>query len=239
MLADELLEGFFDKALAASFQLVRTEAEDFHQANQKPEGLLGGLMNLVVNDSYVPPFHAMACQTEHMLTLGRNKTRFNRLADGFGSALGKHAEWRKPALSKINSPTSPQPVDLGTRESLLTPQQQQQQRQRSQSSVSQLSTQSGQSSSSPSARTPETRSLAEVESRYREESQMVRAAQEAVMQRPNFAIDAIGDSDGEDDEAEVEDDSGVMDEVSPPRSVYSGLCTDPALGGSIPQSARR
>lgn len=42
---------------------------------------------------------------------------------------------------------------------------------------------------------------------------MVRAAQEAVMSRPNFAIDAIGDSDGEDEE-EVEDDSGVMDEVS-------------------------
>jgi hypothetical protein len=50
--------------------------------------------------------------------------------------------------------------------------------------------------------------------RYREESQMVRAAQEAVLSRPNFAIDAIGDSDGEDDEEEVEDDSGVMDEVS-------------------------
>lgn len=55
-----------------------------------------------------------------------------------------------------------------------------------------------------------------MEMRYREESQMVRAAQEAVLQRPNFAIDAIGDSDGEDDEEEVEDDSGVMDEVSPP-----------------------
>lgn len=53
-----------------------------------------------------------------------------------------------------------------------------------------------------------------MESRYREESQMVRAAQEAVLSRPNFAIDAIGDSDGEDEE-EVEDDSGVMDEVSP------------------------
>lgn len=45
---------------------------------------------------------------------------------------------------------------------------------------------------------------------------MVRAAQEAVLQRPNFAIDAIGDSDDEDDEGqEVEDDSGVMDEASP------------------------
>jgi hypothetical protein len=53
VLADELLEGFFDKALAASFQLERSEVEDYHQTNQKSEGLLGGLMNLVVNDSYV------------------------------------------------------------------------------------------------------------------------------------------------------------------------------------------
>lgn len=41
---------------------------------------------------------------------------------------------------------------------------------------------------------------------------MVRAAQEAVMHRPNFAIDAIGDSDGEEEET-PEDDAGVMDEV--------------------------
>ena len=40
---------------------------------------------------------------------------------------------------------------------------------------------------------------------------MVKAAQEAVMHRPNFAIDAIGDSDGEDEGGE--DDTGVMDEV--------------------------
>jgi len=53
VLADELLEGFFDKALAASFQLERSEVEDYHQANQKSAGVLGGLMNLVVNDSCV------------------------------------------------------------------------------------------------------------------------------------------------------------------------------------------
>lgn len=43
---------------------------------------------------------------------------------------------------------------------------------------------------------------------------MVKQAQAAVMDRPNFAIDAIGDSDGEeeDDEAEGADDA-VMDEV--------------------------
>ena len=40
---------------------------------------------------------------------------------------------------------------------------------------------------------------------------MLRAAQEAVMHRPNFAIDAIGDSDEEDHGGE--DEEGVMDEV--------------------------
>jgi len=185
VLADELLEAFFDHDLAASFQLERTEVEDYHQTHQKSEGLLGGLMNLVVTNE--------------------NKTRFNRLADGFGSALGRHAEWRKPALSKL-PPTQSHPVDLGTRESLLKPGQQ---RQRSQSTTSQASVQSAQSGSS--IRTPESKTLAEVEARYREESEMVRAAQEAVMQRPNFAIDAIGDSDGEDEGGE--DDEGVMDEV--------------------------
>ena len=74
--------------------------------------------------------------------------------------------------------------------------------------------------STQSAGTTDTKSLADVEMRYREESEMVRAAQEAVLQRPNFAIDAIGDSDGEDDEEEVEDDSGVMDEVSRSTSSY-------------------
>lgn len=50
ILADELLEGFFGHDLAASFQLVKVEDEDYHQAHQKPEGLLGGLMNLVVTN---------------------------------------------------------------------------------------------------------------------------------------------------------------------------------------------
>jgi glycerol-3-phosphate dehydrogenase len=149
----------------------------------------------------------------------RNKNRLNRLADGFGAALGKHAEWRKPALAKtLPMPTSPQP-ELGTRESLLTPantsqqqQQQHQQRIRSQSAASEVSIAT---SSASGSRTPERKSLADVEARYREESEMVRQAQEAVMQRPNFAIDAIGDSDGEDeDEEEGGDDGGVMDEVS-------------------------
>lgn len=50
VLADELLETFFGTDLAASFQLQRVGEEDYHQAQAKSEGILGGLMNLVVND---------------------------------------------------------------------------------------------------------------------------------------------------------------------------------------------
>ncbi|WVQ69324.1 uncharacterized protein L199_007541 [Kwoniella botswanensis] len=194
VLADELLENFFANDLTASFQLEQTGDEDYHQAHQRPEGLLGGLMNLVVTNE--------------------NKNRLNRLADGFGAALGKHAEWRKPALTKtVESSTSS--GDLKARESLLTPAQQAGQfqrptppRQRSSSAVSQASTKTVESTTTIG--TPdEKRSLADVEGRYREESQMVKAAQEAVMHRPNFAIDAIGDSD-DDGEGEGDD---VMDEV--------------------------
>ncbi|WWC86831.1 uncharacterized protein L201_001710 [Kwoniella dendrophila CBS 6074] len=196
VLADELLENFFANDLTASFQLVQTEDEDYHQAHQKSEGLLGGLMNLVVTNE--------------------NKNRLNRLADGFGSALGRHAEWRKPALSKASDPsiTPSSSSDLRARESLLTPAQQagQFQRQRSASAVSNTSTKT--TDTTGTVTPEEKRSLADVELRYREESQMVKAAQEAVMHRPNFAIDAIGDSDDEDgDEPEEGDDAGVMDEV--------------------------
>lgn len=51
VLADELLENFFDNDLSASFQLDRSSDEDYHQAQAKTEGILGGLMNLVVTDT--------------------------------------------------------------------------------------------------------------------------------------------------------------------------------------------
>ncbi|TXT07246.1 hypothetical protein VHUM_03416 [Vanrija humicola] len=189
VLADELLENFFGNDLAASFRLDDAEQEDYHQTHAKPDGLLGGLVNLVVNDE--------------------NKSRFNRLADGIGSALGKHAEWRKPSLSKAD-PNAPAPIEVRARESLLTPSQKNRDRSASQASL--VSNKTSASSSTVNTVNTESRGgLADVEARYREESEMVRAAQEAVMHRPNFAIDAIGDSD---DEGEAPDDDGsVMDEV--------------------------
>lgn len=52
ILADELLEGFFNSDLPASFQLGPRQEEDYHQTQQKSEGLLGGFMSLVVTNEY-------------------------------------------------------------------------------------------------------------------------------------------------------------------------------------------
>ncbi|KAL7420012.1 hypothetical protein Q5752_004976 [Cryptotrichosporon argae] len=197
VLADELLEGFFGHALPQSFQLEQAEAEDYHKTHQKADGLLGGLMNLVVNDE--------------------NKSRFNRFADGLGSALGKHAEWRKPSLTKTEAAAAAPAAEVKSRESLLTPSQRRD-RSASVASASSVKTAASTATSAASVASAASASTAGPASaqaeRFREDREMLRAAQDAVMHRPNFAIDAIGDSDGEDDDDEAaEDDGGVMDEV--------------------------
>ena len=117
------------------------------------------------------------------------------------------------------------PTDIGRRESLLTPAQ----RNRSASAASAASlasNKSGASSSSVNTATSAAAgasagagagtSLADVEARYRAESDMVKAAQEAINHRPNFAVDAIGDSEDEDegnDEGAGGEGGDVMDEV--------------------------
>jgi hypothetical protein len=130
-----------------------------------------------------------------MVLTDENKSRFNRFADGLGSALGRHSEWRMPSIGK---PDMVQQTEVKARESLLSPAQKEEQRKRS-PSIASVATMV---------------SSASVERQVREDQEKLRAAQEAVMQRPNFAIDAIGDSDGEeDDTGGAEDDAGVMDEV--------------------------
>lgn len=186
ILADELLEGFFNTDLAASFQLEPSQGE-YHVTHAKQDSLVGGLMNMVLTNE--------------------NKTRFNRLADGIGSALGRHAEWRKPAIGKLDPVHAT--TDVQTRESLLNPAQSvQAQRKRSSSLVSTATVQT----------TASTSSVVAVQKQQEKEKDIIKAAQEAVMQRPNFAIDAIGDSDPEEDQGGAEDE-GIMDEVSGNRVV--------------------
>ncbi|KAJ9120087.1 hypothetical protein QFC22_002985 [Naganishia vaughanmartiniae] len=186
ILADELLEGFFSTDLAASFQLEPSQGE-YHVNHAKQETLVGGLMNLVLTNE--------------------NKSRFNRFADGIGSALGRHAEWRKPAIGKTDPVHAT--TDVQARESLLNPAQMgEAQRKRSSSVVSTATTATVQTT--VSTKSAEQR----VEKLQEKEKDMIKAAQEAVMHRPNFAIDAIGDSsDAEGDEQGGAEDEGIMDEV--------------------------
>ncbi|KAJ9103840.1 hypothetical protein QFC21_002302 [Naganishia friedmannii] len=186
ILADELLEDFFSTDLAASFQLEPSQGE-YHVNHAKQETLVGGLMNMVMTNE--------------------NKSRFNRLADGIGSALGRHTEWRKPAIGKTDPVHAT--TDVQTRESLLNPAQMgEAQRKRSSSIVSTATTATVQTT--VSTKSAEQR----VEKQQEKEKDMIKAAQEAVMHRPNFAIDAIGDSsDPEGDDQGGAEDEGIMDEV--------------------------
>jgi hypothetical protein len=192
ILADELLEGFFSTDLAASFQLEPSQGE-YHVNQAKQETLVGGLMNMVLTNE--------------------NKSRFNRLADGIGSALGRHAEWRKPAIGKTDPVHAT--TDVQSRESVLNPAQMgEAQRKRSSSIVSTATTATVQTS--VSTKSAERR----VEKQQEKEKDMIKAAQEAVMHRPNFAIDAIGDSsDPEGDDQGGAEDEGIMDEVS-----FTAIC---------------
>ena len=68
VLADEILESFFETDLSASFRLEPLLVEvPLPQSNS---GFLGGLLSTFVNDD--------------------NKKIFNRFTDGVGRAVGKH-----------------------------------------------------------------------------------------------------------------------------------------------------
>lgn len=66
VLADELLESFFDSDFSASFRLDEPAAP----IPETPTGLLGGLMSTILTDD--------------------NKKIFNRVADEIGKTIGKH-----------------------------------------------------------------------------------------------------------------------------------------------------
>lgn len=66
VLADEILESFFDSDLSASFRFDEPAAP----IPEEPTGLLGGLMSTIMTKE--------------------NKNLFNRVADEIGKTIGKH-----------------------------------------------------------------------------------------------------------------------------------------------------
>ncbi|KAG8888305.1 hypothetical protein FRB99_004126, partial [Tulasnella sp. 403] len=77
MLADEILESFFDTDLSASFSLDEPGAP----LPDEPSGLLGGLVSSIMTDE--------------------NKRLFNRVADEIGKTMGKHHVDQRPSIGKL------------------------------------------------------------------------------------------------------------------------------------------
>ncbi|KAG8707803.1 hypothetical protein FRC09_001608, partial [Ceratobasidium sp. 395] len=95
VLADEILESFFESDLTASFRL---EPVPEAQVPQQKSGFLGGLMSAIVTDD--------------------NVKIFNRFADEVGKTIGKHQVANKPSIGKLDRVVALQ--EPKARESLLT-----------------------------------------------------------------------------------------------------------------------
>ncbi|EKM82068.1 hypothetical protein AGABI1DRAFT_70677 [Agaricus bisporus var. burnettii JB137-S8] len=207
VLADEILESFFETDLSASFQLAPVPELELPPASTGgASGFLGDLWSSIATDS--------------------NKKMFNMLTDEFGKTIGKHQVINKPSIGRYTKLEEPK-----ARESLLTPSM------KSTSSSKSNSPRSTETTvMPPTPNISSSQSNLTVPTAIRKSSssslqmlQAVAKANAAVMERTPFAIDDAQDSsdeeddedddDEEDDEDEDDDESGaneddqVLDEV--------------------------
>ncbi|PPQ97559.1 hypothetical protein CVT26_002344 [Gymnopilus dilepis] len=193
VLADEVLESFFETDLSESFKLQPLPEMELPSAHS---GILGDLWSTIATDS--------------------NKKMFNMLSDEIGKTIGKHQVVNKPSIGRYTKLEEPK-----ARESLLTPTLRKSLSKLSLSGSSASSTTvagTAPSSSStlsvnttlepPKAATvPDSASLSAMPL-----LQAVNAA--ALMERTPFAIDDAVDNDEEDEDDALDGhDDQVMDEV--------------------------
>ncbi|KAH9893221.1 TBC-domain-containing protein [Cubamyces lactineus] len=195
VLADEILESFFETDFSATFRLEPVPLQEIPNTNT---GLLGGLWHNIANDD--------------------NRRIFNRFTDEIGKTIGKHQVFTRPAIGKYTALEEPK-----ARESLLTPTMRRSASKASLTSIGETPT--SESSASASASVPETSSTLSVDNaptvssatsaEFSPMPSMFHAAANAaaLMERTPFAIDDAKDEEDESDiETDVEDDD-VMDEV--------------------------
>ncbi|KDQ50143.1 hypothetical protein JAAARDRAFT_42323 [Jaapia argillacea MUCL 33604] len=183
VLADEILESFFETDLSASFRLEPVQLSDLPAGNV---GFLGDLLSNLATDD--------------------NKKLFNRFTDQIGKTIGKHQVVHRPAIGRYKTLEEPK-----ARESLLTPSMRRSPSKSTlsesstitsvPSSVSISTDVSGQSTTSAPAG-HETSPMT-----------MVQTANAALMERTPFAIDDAKDEEEEDEDFFGDEDDGVMDEV--------------------------
>ncbi|KAL7280608.1 hypothetical protein ACG7TL_005545 [Trametes sanguinea] len=197
VLADEILESFFETDFSSTFRLEPVPIQDIPSSNT---GILGGLWHNIASDD--------------------NRKIFNRFTDEIGKTIGKHQVYTRPAIGKYTALEEPK-----ARESLLTPTMRRTASKSSLGSPSDVPA-SDASASASAPETSSSGSTLSVDkseptvssatsAEFSPMPSMFHAAANAAafMERTPFAIDDAKDDEDESDiETDVEDD-GVMDEV--------------------------
>ena len=202
VLADEVLESFFETDLAASFRLEPVPLMELPPANN---GFLGGLWSNIATDNNVKLFH--------------------KLSDEVGKTIGRHQVIHRPSIGRYTSVEDTRP-----RESLLTPAMRRSSSKSSLKSTSSAAEDKSGSTGGTAAGEPPSRSsgsggllprvAADADLNPTSPtgldplSQATNVVANALMERTPFAIDDAGDDEDEDeDEEESEQDDDVLDEV--------------------------
>ncbi|KAF8074543.1 rab-GTPase-TBC domain-containing protein [Lyophyllum atratum] len=205
VLADEVLESFFESDLSGSFRLETVPEAELPAS---PSGLLGDLWSTIATDS--------------------NKKIFNMFTDEIGKTIGKHQVINRPSIGRYTKLEEPK-----ARESLLTPSMRKSPSKASLAGSASASTAT--LSSSPSGSSMLTVDVKAGPAKDLPQippsasfSPMVQAVNARLMERTPFAIDdAKDDEDYSDDELGGNDiDDEVMDEVDAFLEAHDSGLTD-------------
>ncbi|KAG6331013.1 hypothetical protein ID866_8074 [Astraeus odoratus] len=189
VLADEVLESFFETDLVGSFRL---EPVPDLELPTPASGFLGDLWsNIATTD---------------------NKKMFHKLSDELGKTIGKHQVIYRPAIGRYTRPEEPR-----ARESLISPSPSKPAFSSSSTSEKTGSTLTVDSIAESSGETEDSPASAALSSAGFPSLLHVSAVNAAFMERTPFAIDDAGDSDEDDSDLDLvhggDDDDQVMDEV--------------------------
>ncbi|KAF9482599.1 TBC-domain-containing protein [Pholiota conissans] len=206
VLADEVLESFFETDLSESFKLHPLPEMELPSSNS---GILGDLWSTIATDS--------------------NKKMFNMFTDEIGKTIGKHQVVNKPSIGRYTKLEEPK-----ARESLLTPTLRKSLSKMSLSSSGRTTSAPLSSSSTLSVNTtlePPAKSLPNVpDSGSLSAMPMLQAVNAAaLMERTPFAIDDAKDDEDDTDDESLDgnnNDDQVMDEVDAFLEAHDSGLTD-------------
>jgi hypothetical protein len=197
LLADEVLESFFETDLSASFRLEHVPLMELPPANN---GFLGGLWSNIATDNNVKLFH--------------------KFSDEVGKTIGRHQVIHRPSIGRYTSIEDTRP-----RESLLTPAMRHSSSKSSLKSTS-ASTESTPDRSTAATDTNAVTGSTLVATGAEKSAlsptspagidplaQATNVVANAFMERTPFAIDDAGDDDDDEDDEEEEEQDDVLDEV--------------------------